>query len=211
MDFFDQKKPYLALLYGKKFAGKSNLISLILQATSHRFHDIYVWSFTKATDFYQRHGIPEDHIFDELDEDSVRPIFEKCIDAYKQSKGNRCLLIFDDILGGDVALRHIPSISKIASLGRHFGITAIMASQQVTGLPPVVRNNGELVLIMNVRRSEIEKLADIYAPRWSTKKEFLKFIVEGITMGDKERSVILIDDKKDEVHSVTFGKSDLID
>lgn len=155
--------PSTLLVLGKKFSGKTNLIRNLVDTES--FDVIILFTVSKHTgnlNMLVKGFCPE-----ELDkerakerkkdeEDDELCIFEEIsdeiidilLDYQKEHKKSKMLLLFDDFINGPNTLKKAPKILQLATSGRNFGISIIIASQVLTPvLPTTLRKNAEYLFV----------------------------------------------------------------
>lgn len=138
------------LLCARRGSGKSELIKYMIKEFGHLFECVIVISTTDFSGFYKQ-IIPEKNISNVYQDKIVESLLNK---LEKTNKGKnqkdenfkRVLLVLDDVIS-DTRLASSKSLEKVYTKGRHYGITLILASQYIKKIPPVMRENVDLVFI----------------------------------------------------------------
>jgi hypothetical protein len=182
--------PSFCLLIAKRNSGKSHMIKHILYtlAKNNKFDFCLVVTATKFTGEYGA-IVGERNVFDTFSMEWFNALLNAQQTSIKRNKSCRCLLILDDVLGS-LGMQS-PTLTKIAIAGRHYQLTVMLASQQLTKTPTVFRTNADYVFLLGP------------FPQGHTKIIFEEFNPEGIenhkdlheyiTEGTADHGAILID------------------
>lgn len=128
----------------KRFSGKTFLIKELLNdpLIKKTYEEIYVFSDTGTLDkTWEEVKNKNVFVIDEYKEQDLI----KMLESFKQENANKkvktkVLIIIDDLIEVYSNKRKSP-ISKLATRGRHYGISFIYTSQRYIRFPPDVRTN----------------------------------------------------------------------
>ena len=140
------------------------------------FSYVCVVSPTALNEFYDRF-IPKTHIHDTYSDELIEAIVAKQESRKKAGKPCQMLLILDDILASpDIRFekRKASILSKLFAANRHWGISLVIVSQKLKGLPKLCRENADFVCMTRVMRSAWNDLYEEYAN--SSKEEFFRML-----------------------------------
>jgi hypothetical protein len=117
--------------------------------------------------------IPEEHFFDDYDDDAFRGIMEeqmsmiKLLKKYDQPKylANRILIIFDDLVGSTLFAGSRGSYFKgVNTRHRHYSASFIMVSQGYKEIPKTIRTNWTALIVFEIgNEKEVEVIYEEYA------------------------------------------------
>ena len=174
---FGEKPPFIAVLFGRKNAGKSQLIRFACYEYRNDFSYIVVISASNDANGFYSAFLPEAHIHTSYDPALIESIIEKQI-ALQKTKKSQCLIILDDCLGMEGinmgTSQSRPELMRVFTQNRHMGISLIVSTQAVKQVPRVLRNNADYACIF---RSLNQALADLYEEySHLTKREFFEFV-----------------------------------
>lgn len=115
------------------------------------FPFVYVFTETKNNSWYAQYVNP-DCIFEGYDQDRVRQLLDGQqvkMDAWRNGApiNPLIMIIWDDCLPPD--MRYDEQFKRIFFYGRHYGVFNWMNSQHFYSIPRGLRNNTDLVFIMN--------------------------------------------------------------
>ena len=151
------KTPCLLTCYAKRNSGKSHLLKHLLKDCMKRkkFNWILIFSATKFngewTDI-----VGEKSVYDDFNPEMVNALLENQAKLVKKKKAKPGLLLFDDMIGTTNFKSDI--ISKIAIASRHFLISCWITAQYVTKMPPLIRQNSDIVLVLNSVNERIARI-----------------------------------------------------
>lgn len=179
---------FTIVLYGKRRTGKTHFIKALCNQFRRYFPTVVVFTKTKFNGDLLK-IFPDSYIFNDMDEATL----ERILEAQKAFVGEikagpqpwvngRMLLVFDDVLSDKKNPRYNEMLRKMFFEGRHFWISMIITSQDSKGLPPGLKQNTDMsvILPMSARRDR-ETLADNTLPfLWNDKdcREFLAKTME---------------------------------
>lgn len=148
--------------FGMRRTGKSVLARHILWHLRNEYHRGVVMSDTdKLNQFYHQH-FPPNRIIDHLDQAILKNILllqERFIKVLNMRYGNaqkvpdeewrdvRVLLLFDDVIQDDNAVRYNPPLNQVFVAGRHFKTFFLMNTQYEKAIPPKMRNNVDVAFM----------------------------------------------------------------
>jgi hypothetical protein len=117
--------------------------------------------------------IPEEHFFDDYNDDAFRGIMEeqmsmiKLLKKYDQPKylANRILIIFDDLVGSTLFAGSRGSYFKgVNTRHRHYSASFIMVSQGYKEIPKTIRTNWTALIVFEIgNEKEVEVIYEEYA------------------------------------------------
>lgn len=188
---------FTVVLYGKRRTGKTHFIKALSYQFRRYFPTVIVFTKTKFNGDLLK-IFPDAYIYNDMDEATL----ERILDAQKAFVGNvksgpqpwvnaRMLLVFDDVLSDKKNPRYNEMLRKMFFEGRHFWISMVITSQDSKGLPPGLKQNTDLSVILPMAaRRDRETLADNTLPfLWNDKdcREFLR-----LTMSIKHNFLAVI-------------------
>ena len=156
---------FSAIVVGKRRTGKSVFTKDFVWNCNERFDEVYVFTKTKINDWYQG-WLHECYVYEGYKPDIAEQIFSRALQkewAYRRGKTKkraRILILCDDLLS-DRNHRHDETLESLYTLGRHVDISVMYLSQKFKGLPPVFRDNSDLMVCFNMFNSnEAKQLAE---------------------------------------------------
>jgi hypothetical protein len=175
-------------IYARRREGKTHLMKDFLHKVKNRFDVVYCFSLTaRFQDIYEY--VPKSNIVNGFDTEILdKLVYDRMKEIERlRSSGNvklkglpKALFIFDDVIT-EAGIRTSKSFASLFSLGRHARITVCVISQKITSLPPIVRNNTDVVISFFLH-SELERkmLCEEYlsVQHWRVGEEILKMITE---------------------------------
>lgn len=197
--------PSTVLVLGKKFSGKTNLIRNLVD--KKKFDVIILFTVSKHTNnlnMLVKGFCPQevkDAVGDEgeimnkdnmteaeqEDDDDDLCIFEEIsdeiidilLDYQRKNSKSKMLMLFDDFISGANTLKKAPKILLLATSGRNFGISIIIASQILTPvLPTAIRKNAEYLLVGKNMLKTSKQLGDEFGTVDLSPKELTQEIQE---------------------------------
>jgi hypothetical protein len=181
MDDISLKQTY-AVICGRRNCGKSVLLRYLYEMKRHEFNKIFVISPTDYISKFWEKLVGTECVFPEYNDDWVMKLFDKMKTANegidkKSPNFKNVLIILDDCFDGytrghDKEMR---SLSKIASQGRHWGVSCCCIVQYFTSLSPLQRNNASYIFYGKNNKASNELLESQFNLGLSS-KEFLKMI-----------------------------------
>ena len=194
----------LAIIGASQRSGKTNwIINALgrdkLYGKDFKPENIYIFSPSLKSNKWQRFieakEIPEENLFDSLNEGELEALYEDVESEYyeaiddKKRPANK-IVIFDD-LGFGGALRgksKFSIIDKLVMNGRHFNLSSAFLVQSYKQLTPDVRGNISGLVVFNLSTRELESIvhehnylesskAFMKMFRATTKKKHSNFII----------------------------------
>ena len=176
--FGDSGEPFFAMIVASKHSGKSQLARFITYQYASQMAYVECVSPTSLNGFYQEF-LPSAHIHDTYSDEIITKIIARQETLKKGGKPCQMLLIMDDILASpDVQFekRKASILNKLFSANRHYGISLLIISQKLKGLPKLCRENADFVCIGRCMRSAWGDLQAEYSN--TTKDAFYKMMEE---------------------------------
>lgn len=147
------------LIVGTTLSGKTNLlINMLKHETNYKYDNILLFCGSAQQDYYQ--GFPRSSIVD-CSLESLQEEIEKQDKIYKKNK-HTCLFILDDCIG------LIPTsgqgggnatINRLATAGRHSGITTLVLTQKLMQCNNIIRENCRIIWCTLIK--DIEELSSL--------------------------------------------------
>jgi hypothetical protein len=182
------------IISGKSGSGKSTLLNNLL--TDGRFYGktrdkpkgwfdkIFLFSPTANGDDIQKSlGIPKKYVFTDLDEapqllEIVLNSQQKKIDsATGAHKVPQYAVIFDDVIG-NTKFMNSKAFTKCFYQVRHVNCTTFICTQHFKRVPKICRLQANFIMFFQGSQSEVESIAEEFAPPKMNKKRFMKFVEE---------------------------------
>lgn len=174
---------YTICLYGKRRTGKTHFIKAMCYQMRRYYPLVVVFTKTKFNGDLLK-LFPDAIMFNDLDEALLERLIEAQKERVKEAKQGpqpwpncRMLLVLDDVLSDRKNPRYNEMLRKMFFEGRHFWISMIITSQDSKGLPPALKQNTDLTVVLPMQaRRDRETLADNVFPfLWNDKdaREFL--------------------------------------
>lgn len=104
----------------------------------------------------------------------------------------RSLMILDDVIGKDSNIKYDDTVQELFTNGRHMKITLFITIQYINGLPPILRQNTDYVIVLKqTGKKYMRKL-------WEEFFDFLEFdlFVRMIQFYTQDNHVLIFDNKK---------------
>jgi hypothetical protein len=135
-----------------------------------------------------------DGVTNRFDEDTVFHLLDQLADLCAADEKVQGLLILDDCLGAGCNFGS-DLWTRIATAGRHYGLTVWISAQHLYKLPPVVRNNSDYMFLLGVQSEKVSKeLHESFGGVGFNKSSELRAWILGAT---KDYGVALIDNTAD--------------
>jgi GTPase SAR1 family protein len=174
------------LLCGKSGSGKSTLLASLINDDNGRFYKdyfskVFLFSPTGHGDDIQSHyGIPENHVFTDLDEapELLELIIKSQRDKIKKTnnaKTPQYAVVFDDIIG-DTKFMNSKQFSQCFYMCRHANVTTFICTQHYKRVPRICRQQASLICFFRCSRNEVELIAEEFAPPFTSKRSFMGMI-----------------------------------
>lgn len=135
-------------IYGTRRSGKTFFCEHYLFNYLEKY-DIYIL-FSNSVDVRQKF----DNMFDvieEFDEQKIEEIIEEQntqIEKNGINKSPHVFILFDDCLHGNL-IHQSKSVMNLAENARHMNIAFCLTSQRPTRIPPTVRDNSDIIFILD--------------------------------------------------------------
>lgn len=142
------KTPNLMCVIAKRNSGKSHLLKHLLHGCMKRkqFKWVLVFSATAFNGEWSK-IVGEKNVYSEFDPVMLEGLLENQAKLVKKKKHKPGLIIMDDMVG--TANFKGDTMTKIAIMSRHFGISCWISNQYYSKLPPTIRQNSDVCLILN--------------------------------------------------------------
>ncbi len=188
--------PLRMIISGNSGSGKTNFAVNILLNKNYPYssifsgEDIIIISPTPKEDFklnliIEEKEIPEENIFDELDDDILNDLYESLIDEYKEAiqekeqPRHKIILIDDFGFSGGMSNKRFNTVSKIFCNGRKFLISCMVLLQKYTQATSNIRSNSSAIVVFNTSNSELEQI-EKENNYLKTKKDFVNMFRENL-------------------------------
>ena len=185
--------PHLALFMARRNSGKTTLMKHLLGvlARGKKFRWVTVISATAFTREWAA-VVGEKHVLPEFDPEWLDALLKRQAALKADGVDNQGLLILDDCLGSANFGSEI--FTRIASAGRHYGVTVWASFQHHFKAPTVLRTNADLVFCLNVNNDRVSKaLYEEYAPPGFKDWQALKAYA---TKASKDYGALCIDNSR---------------
>jgi energy-coupling factor transporter ATP-binding protein EcfA2 len=170
------------LMVGPSGSGKSTLLARLLTDPKFykgHFSDVVVISPTAGSDKIQKRIGATLTVTDLKKAPATLSRILKAQSARVRkngfAKGKKVALIYDDIIG-DVKFMNLADFTKSFIANRHHNITTFLCSQSYKNIPRKCRLQASSVFFFQSSESELDRIADEYAPPGYTKKEMKKLV-----------------------------------
>ncbi len=111
------------------------------------------WTYKDSTKFY---------LFP-CDQNSVDDLFKYIVDNFK---GTNSLIILDDCAAMRIVKNRVSELIKLAFSARHYGLSTVVLTQQVTSIAKLYRENiSKLVTFYNPSRKDMQTITDQFLKR----------------------------------------------
>jgi energy-coupling factor transporter ATP-binding protein EcfA2 len=168
--------PHLALFMARRNSGKTTLMKHLLGvlARAKKFRWVTVVSATAFTQEWQA-VVGERHVLPQFDPEWLDQLLRRQAALKEDGVDNPGLLILDDCLG--TANFGSEIFTRIASAGRHYGVSVWASFQHYHKCPTVLRTNADLVFCLNVQNDRVARaIFEEYGPPgfkvWQALKAF---------------------------------------
>ena len=176
------KTPNLSLFLGRRNTGKSTLMIHLLRTLckAQKFAWVRVYSPTAFTGVWGA-IVGEDNVEAVFDADELESILESQAGIRSRGGKNEGLIILDDCLG---AVSFQDSLwTRIASSGRHYGLSFWVSAQHIFKLAPVIRSNACYTYVLGVQPDRVVKAlwdegGGLGIPTWQEFREKLATAVK---------------------------------
>jgi len=178
----------IAVVGASQRSGKTNWIINALgkdnmYKNDFKAENIYIFSPSLNSNKWQRFieakGIPEENLFDDLDEEIINVLYDDIKNEYNEAvndkeKPENKIIVFDDLgFGGTMRQKKFNTVDKIVQNGRHYNLSSAFLIQGYKQLSPDVRANLSGLIIFNLSTRELDSI--IYEHNYlENSKQFLK-------------------------------------
>ena len=174
MDDIDFRQKFI-MICGRRGSGKSEIMRFLYLKKRHLFHKTFVISPTDFSGFWQK-LVGKENVFEKYDEEWINKLLDrmKSTNKDKDKKGpdfKNVLLILDDVFSG-LKGHTLKSLHKIATSGRHYGLTLTYVIQWLTNVDPTSRGNSDLIFYGKCNKNSNEILEEEFNLGLS-KQEFM--------------------------------------
>ena len=180
------------IISGKSGCGKSTLLANLI--TDSRFYGkttdrpdgwfdkIFLFSPTANGDDIQRSlNIPKKYVFTDLDD--APALLDVIISSQQQKLDNstsvdrviQVCVIFDDVIG-HTKFMNSPELTKCFYQVRHVNCTTFLCAQHFKRVPRVCRLQANFIFFFQGSQTEVETIAEEFAPPSVSKKDFMKLV-----------------------------------
>ena len=156
--------PHLALFMARRNSGKTTLMKHLLGvlARGKRIRWVSIVSTTSFNREWQA-VVGDRHVLPEFDPEWLDALLRRQAALKADGVSNDGLLILDDCLGS--ANFHSDVFTRIASAGRHYGVTVWASFQHYFKCPTVLRSNADYCFSLNVNNDRVARaLFEEYGP-----------------------------------------------
>lgn len=177
--------PSTTIVLAKKFSGKTNLLLNIVD--KNKFDNVWVVSLTGFTGKLDALCEDEDCLLEDIGDEMINELLK----LHKNEQMNS-LIVFDDVIG-QVDMRS-KGMNKLATMGRNFGISIIISSQDFFKVPPVWRRNAEYWYIGSLTDSNVDAVAKELSTPTFQKRRIRQEL--SVIARDKKYDWLFYDDRK---------------
>lgn len=183
-------------IFGKRRYGKTIFAEYVLWNMQNYFkRGGYVFTKTKQNYFWQKH-FPENRVYDGVQEEVLLAILEQQRHLYHAIMNGAKLdvlphicIVFEDCIS-EQTLKKSKILETLIFNGRHYFIFVIICSQDVKGIGPALRQNGDLVaLTYQTQERSVESIRDDYAYFFDNRYGFNYLLTQNTT----DHQLLLID------------------
>ena len=191
--------PARVILSGQSGSGKTNFLCNIFLNNEFGYNkifepeDIYIFSPTAyedeklkcIIDNYPKGEIPEENIFNELDDYLILELYEGLIEEYnesindKETPTHKAIIIDDFGFQGLMSKNRFNSLVKLFSNSRKFLVSIFILNQAYSMATPNIRRNASGLVIFNTSNSELEQI-EKENNYLKSKKEFMELFRNNI-------------------------------
>jgi len=156
MEDLDIEFPNVTIIVAKKFSGKTNLILDLINPDE--FENVFIITGTAHIGRLDSLVESEDNVLNSISDEFITRLEEYQVENDKPP----CLMIFDDFIGTGTDPKKLRKINKLASTGRHFNISVVFSSQDLTSIPIMMRRNAEYMFFGNNFQTVLESISKSY-------------------------------------------------
>lgn len=170
----------IVIILGRRFCGKSVLIRDFIYNNRHKYPVAVVFCPTEGNNNFYKEFIPDIFIYDELSPEAFDRILERqktitninTRPPWINEDNDTLLIILDDCMSEKKANIMNENIKYIFQMGRHVKICLFVVVQYLNDLPPALRNNAEVVCVLNENSDKNRKLLKEYVGGFESQKHF---------------------------------------
>lgn len=175
---------FTILIAAPRRSGKTTLVKTILEGLAERgwYPNVAIWTKTKSDREYA--GIVPDYCIHEgLGREGTAAIvrlmdYQKMrVDAMTRSMKNDhnifTLVVLDDVISDEYAVRNAGLFDEIFFNGRHWKIAFILLSQDIKAIPPKLRGNLDIFITFNPGEVRtMKEIVETFLPAFENVREF---------------------------------------
>lgn len=175
------------VISGKSGCGKSTLLANFLTQKGFYhgyFQKVFLFSPTANGDDIQKSlNIPKENVFTDLDEaeEILEVIIENRQRALDEAKSaadvEQWAILFDDVIG-HLKFMNSKAFMKCFYQVRHLNLTTFALAQHFKKIPRVCRLQANFIYFFEGSLSEVETVADEFAPPMMHTKNFMQLVVD---------------------------------
>jgi len=174
------------LLCGKSGSGKSTLLASLINDDNGRFYTgrfdkMFLFSPTAEGDDVQgQYGIDPKYVFTDLEDapELLTLIHDSQRSKLKETTSDKApqyAIIFDDVIG-DLRFMNSKPFTQCFYQTRHVNCTTFICTQHFKRVPRICRMQANFICFFRGGQSEVELIAEEFAPPGVTKREFMQII-----------------------------------
>ena len=156
--------PFNMLIVGKTACGKTKYLLDFLEE-EHKGQFEYIFLICPTFEYNKtyrqwKYENDEDFIVIPCDQDHVEHWLQYVVKNYK---GTNSLIILDDCASGKSVKNRTGELIKLAYSARHYGLSTIVITQQLTSIAKPYRENiSKLVTFYNPNKKDMQEMFDDY-------------------------------------------------
>jgi hypothetical protein len=210
-DFKDERKGITISIVGKRGSGKSYLLTkqilLHKDLLREKYDDIHLIHPNFLYD-EKYHDINFTSVNTTFTEELVANICQEVREKYEEDNDYRACLIMDDVIGSMEFGKHKKTpLDECFYNSRHYGLSLIILSQRIYGLPKSIRTQMDYIILFPTRNGS--ERGDLYKEFGiEDKNEWEKLLKYVFTKRDEEDRPFLIIDANYEIYYRKFNRLD---
>lgn len=175
---------YTTLIAAPRRSGKTTLVKTILEGLAERgwYTNVSIWTKTKSDMEYA--GIVPDYCIHEgLNAQGVQALTSlmlyqkaqvtKMQKSMRNDKNIMSLVVLDDVISDEYAVRNAGLFDEIFFNGRHWKVAFILLSQDIKAIPPKLRGNLDLFITFNPGEIRtMKEIVETFLPAFENVREF---------------------------------------
>jgi hypothetical protein len=188
--------PNLTVFAARRNSGKTHMMTHLLYQMKHLFDYILIINPTSFNGHWT--GI-SNNVLPEFDEEIITTIMDKQAALIKKGKTNKALIILDDCMSD----AHFGSkvFERLASRGRHYGLTVWITCQHYSKMPKCVRSNTDYMIISG-NQTCYKTIFEDFGHNFNTLKEFVACVKESL----KDYGMFAIDNLRNKHYTIRAPK-----